>query len=236
MIDKRMLAEYAAALGLPLGEAELERFDRYAELLVEWNERMNLTAITEPGEIVVKHFVDSLTLLRAFTPPVGATLVDVGTGAGFPSVPVKIVRPDLRVTLLDSLNKRLVFLGNYRRARAGRKRLCPCARRGGGQAARTPEQYALATARAAHLRELSEYCLPLVRVGGMFAALKGGDVDMELEESRRAVELLGGKIDRIERLELPDGSRRTIVCVKKISQTSTKYPRPHAKMAKNPLA
>ena len=99
------------------------------------------------------------------------------------------------------------------------------------------EQYAFATARAvAHLRELSEYCLPLVRVGGMFAALKGGDVDMELEESRRAVELLGGKIDRIERLVLPDGSRRTIICVKKISQTSTKYPRPHAKMAKNPLA
>ena len=129
-----MLAEYAAALGLPLGEAELERFDRYAELLVEWNERMNLTAITEPGEIVVKHFVDSLTLLRAFTPPVGATLVDVGTGAGFPSVPVKIVRPDLRVTLLDSLNKRLVFLRELSAcARAAGKRLCPCAR-GGGRA------------------------------------------------------------------------------------------------------
>lgn len=238
MIDKRMLAEYAAALGLPLGEGELERFDRYAELLVEWNERMNLTAITEPGEIVVKHFVDSLTLLRAFTPPVGAALVDVGTGAGFPSVPVKIVRPDLRVTLLDSLNKRLVFLRELSAALGQEENVCVHAR--AEEAGRQPghrEQYALATARAvAHLRELSEYCLPLVRVGGMFAALKGGDVDVELEESRRAVELLGGKIDRIERLELPDGSRRTIVCVKKISQTSTKYPRPHAKMAKNPLA
>ena len=238
MIDKRMLAEYAAALGLPLGEAELERFDRYAELLVEWNERMNLTAIIEPGEIVVKHFVDSLTLLRAFTPPVGATLVDVGTGAGFPSVPVKIVRPDLRVTLLDSLNKRLVFLRELSGALGQEENVCVHAR--AEEAGRQPghrEQYAFATARAvAHLRELSEYCLPLVRVGGMFAALKGGDVDMELEESRRAVELLGGKIDRIERLVLPDGSRRTIICVKKISQTSTKYPRPHAKMAKNPLA
>lgn len=151
---------------------------------------------------------------------------------------MKIVRPDLRVTLLDSLNKRLVFLRELSGALGQEENVCVHAR--AEEAGRQPghrEQYALATARAvAHLRELSEYCLPLVRVGGMFAALKGGDVDMELEESRRAVELLGGKIDRIERLELPDGSRRTIVCVKKISQTSTKYPRPHAKMAKNPLA
>lgn len=176
MIDKRMLAEYAAALGLPLGEAELERFDRYAELLVEWNERMNLTAITEPGEIVVKHFVDSLTLLRAFTPPVGATLVDVGTGAGFPSVPVKIVRPDLRVTLLDSLNKRLVFLRELSGALGQEENVCVHAR--AEEAGRQPghrEQYALATARAvAHLRELSEYCLPLVRVGGMVRGAQGG--------------------------------------------------------------
>ena len=138
MIDKRMLAEYAAALGLPLGEAELERFDRYAELLVEWNERMNLTAITEPGEIVVKHFVDSLTLLRAYTPPVGATLVDVGTGAGFPSVPVKIVRPDLRVTLLDSLNKRLVFLRELSAALGQEENVCVHARaEEAGRTART---------------------------------------------------------------------------------------------------
>ena len=237
MIDKKMLAEYAAAFGIPLGEAELEQFDRYAELLVEWNEKMNLTAITEPGEIVVKHFVDSRTLLRAAAPPAGAKLVDVGTGAGFPSVPVKIVRPDLRVTLLDSLNKRLIFLRELSAA-LGQENECVHAR--AEEAGRQPahrEQYAFVTARAvAHLRELSEYCLPLAAPGGTFAALKGGDVDAELEESRRAVQLLGGKIERIERLVLPDGSRRTIICIKKISQTSTKYPRPHAKMAKNPLA
>lgn len=236
MIDRKMLAEYAGAMGIALGDPELELFDRYAALLVEWNEKMNLTAITEPAEIVVKHFADSLTLLTAVRPPEGAKLIDVGTGAGFPSVPVKIVRPDLRVTLLDSLNKRLTFLGELSSALGlENTRVHARAEEAGRQPAHR-EQYALATARAvAHLRELSEYCLPFVEVGGMFAALKGGDVDAELEESRRAVQLLGGKIEQIKRLELPDGSRRSIICIQKISQTSTKYPRPHAKMAKNPL-
>ena len=236
MIDLDLLRMGAEGFGVPLDAGQLERFDLYARMLVEWNERMNLTAITEPGEIVVKHFVDSLTLLAAVRPPEGARLIDVGTGAGFPAVPLKIARPDLQVTLLDSLQKRLTFLGELSAA-LGQENACVHAR--AEEAGRDPafrERFDLATARAvAHLRELCEYCLPFVKPGGRFVALKGGDMAVELAESEKAVRLLGGKVEELRPLKLPDGSGRTLVVVKKISQTSTKYPRPHAKMAKNPL-
>ena len=197
---------------------------------------MNLTAIIEPLEIVIKHFIDSLALLTAVELPQGASVIDVGTGAGFPSVPVKIVRPDIRLTLLDSLNKRVVFLGALS---AALEQENDCIHFRAEEAGRNPEyreQFDLATARAvAHLRELSEYCLPFVRVGGRFAAMKGGDVDAELAESSKAIELLGGEIEKIKHFLLPDDSRRSIIIIKKISQNTTKYPRPSAKIAKNPL-
>ena len=162
MIDQEKLDAYAAGLGIPLTPAQLAQFDLYAQLLVEWNEKMNLTAITDPREIVVKHFVDSLTLLTAVTPPQNATLADVGTGAGFPSVPVHIVRPDLRLTLIDSLQKRLTFLAALSQA-LGQQNTCVHARaEDAGRAAPHREAYDLVTARAvANLRELAEYCLPL---------------------------------------------------------------------------
>ena len=236
MIDRAKLKEYASALGISLEDAQLEQFDCYAKTLVEWNQKMNLTAIIEPLEIVIKHFIDSLTLLTAVELPQGASVIDVGTGAGFPSVPVKIVRPDIRLTLLDSLNKRVVFLGALS---AALEQENDCIHFRAEEAGRNPEyreQFDLATARAvAHLRELSEYCLPFVRVGGRFAAMKGGDVDAELAESSKAIELLGGEIEKIKHFLLPDDSRRSIIIIKKISQNTTKYPRPSAKIAKNPL-
>ncbi len=236
MIDRAKLKEYASALGISLEDAQLEQFDCYAKTLVEWNQKMNLTAIIEPLEIVIKHFIDSLTLLTAVELPQGASVIDVGTGAGFPSVPVKIVRPDIRLTLLDSLNKRVVFLGALS---AALKQENDCIHFRAEEAGRNPEyreQFDLATARAvAHLRELSEYCLPFVRVGGRFAAMKGGDVDAELAESSKAIELLGGEIEKMKHFSLPDDSRRSIIIIKKISQNTTKYPRPSAKIAKNPL-
>lgn len=236
MIDRAKLKEYASALGILLEDVQLEQFDCYAQTLVEWNQKMNLTAITEPQEIVIKHFVDSLALLTVIELPQGAKVIDVGTGAGFPSVPVKIARPDIHLTLLDSLNKRVVFLDALSAA-LGQENICIHFR--AEEAGRNPayrEKFDLATARAvAHLRELSEYCLPFVRVGGRFAAMKGGDVDAELAGSSKAIGLLGGKVEEIKRFSLPDESWRSIIIIKKISQNTTKYPRPSAKIAKNPL-
>lgn len=236
MIDKGMLREYTSALGIALDEAMLERFDLYARLLVEWNEKVNLTAITEPGEIVVKHFVDSLMLIPAAKLAPSVRLIDVGTGAGFPSVPVKIVRDDIELTLLDSLNKRLVFLTELSSA-LGQNNITIHER--AEDAGRDPlyrERYMAATARAvANLRELAEYCLPFVEVGGIFAALKGGDCEQEVAEARAAINALGGELDEVKKFELPDKSGRSIIIIRKISRMSTNYPRTHAKMVKTPL-
>lgn len=223
-------------MGIDITQEQMEKLDRYAEVLMEWNEKMNLTAIKKPEEIVTKHFVDSLTLLRALDLAEGARLIDVGTGAGFPSVPLKVLRPDLRLTLLDSLNKRITFLSALS-GELGQENLCVHARaEEAGQNPAYRQQYDVATARAvAHLRDLMEYCLPLVKVNGVFAAMKSGEIDVELAEAQKAVKLLGGSVEKIHRFTLPDGSARSIVLVRKISQTSPKYPRPHAKIAKMPL-
>lgn len=236
MIDLSQLQKEAASVGVTPSEAQLVQFDTYAALLLEWSEKMNLTAIKKPEEIVTKHFVDSLTLLTAIEVPKGARLIDVGTGAGFPAVPLKIMRPDLRVTLLDGLNKRLKFLDAVGEA-LGQTNECVHAR--AEEAAHKNEyreQFDIATARAvAHLRELGEFCLPFVKLGGVFAAMKSGEIDAEWEEAKGAIRLLGGRLEEIRRLTLPDGSARSIVIIRKISQLSTKYPRPHAKIAKFPL-
>lgn len=236
MIDQEKLRSFAADAKLFLNDEQLSQFDLYANMLVEWNEKINLTAITEPDEILLKHFLDSILLLNHVGIPQNGMIIDVGTGAGFPAIPLKIVRPDLRVTLLDSLNKRIIFLQALSEA-LGQKNLCVHARaEEGGRNPQLREQFDLATARAvAHLRTLAEYCLPFVKVGGIFAAMKGGEIEEELSESKKAIHLLGGKIVGIEKYRLLDGSSRSVVAVKKISQTSTQYPRLPAKMRKNPL-
>lgn len=236
MIDRQLLREYCVAQQILLTDEQLAQFDDYANMLVEWNKKINLTAIVQPDEIVIKHFVDSLMLLRVFTPAQGANVVDVGAGAGFPSVPVKIARPDIKLTLMDSLNKRIVFLQELSAQLLQQNNCVHLRAEEAGMQAQYREQFDLATARAvAHLRELAEYCLPMVRVGGTFAALKSGETETEMREAARAISVLGGRVERVERFNLPDGSGRSIVLIKKISQTSTKYPRPHAKIAKKPL-
>lgn len=236
MIDQNELSRLLFEEGLTANEEQLRQFDTYASLLVEWNEKMNLTAITEPSEIVQKHFLDSAMLLSKETVPENASIIDVGTGAGFPSLPCTILRPDLKLTLLDSLNKRITFLTAVCDA-IGIPAQCIHARaEEGGRKAELREQYDIATARAvAHLRELSEYCLPFVKPGGWFAALKGPELEQELNEAKPAIRLLGGKIERVEEYELPDESGRTLVVIKKCSQTPTKFPRPSAKIKKQPL-
>ena len=236
MIDICLLQQYAAEYNLTLTDSQLSQIDQYAGLLVEWNQKMNLTAITEPSEMLVKHYLDSLLLLDAVDLPNAAKVVDVGCGAGFPSMPCLIARPDLKLTLLDSLNKRLTFLkevGSVLNLQP--EYLHGCAEEI-GRKKEYREQYQLATARAvAHLAELSEYCLPFVQPGGMFAALKGYDVEEELQEAKKAISLMGGEIVDIKKYQLPMDNKRSIVLIKKISQTSTKYPRISAKIAKAPI-
>ncbi len=237
MIRKDYMKAISMAEGMELTDLQLEKLDRYAELLVEWNEKINLTAITEPDEIAVKHFLDSLLLLKSVEVSEGGQIIDVGTGAGFPSLPCALVRSDLKLTLLDSLNKRIIFLEEVTRE-LGREAACIHARaEEGGRNPALREKFDLATARAvASMRELSEYCLPFVKVGGIFAALKGYEIEEELNEAKAAIRLLGGEIQEVQKKILPDGSRRGIVLIQKISQTSTKYPRPSAKIKKNPLS
>ncbi len=237
MIRTEYMREIGEKAGFSLSGEVLSQLDSYARLLVEWNGKMNLTAITEPDGIAVRHFLDSLLLLSAAKPKEGAAFIDVGTGAGFPGIPCKLVRQDLRLTLLDSLQKRIGFLEAALSA-LGIEASCVHAR--AEEAGRTPafrESFDLASARAvARLRELCEYCLPFVRVGGLFAAMKGGDCGEELSETESAVQLLGGSVEDVKKYLLPDGSKRAIILIRKISQTPTKYPRPFAKMKKHPLA
>lgn len=221
---------------IALSGEQLKMLDQYADLLVEWNEKMNLTAITDPEGILIKHFLDSLLPFSLLDLPQGASLIDVGTGAGFPAIPLKIWRPDLKITLLDSLKKRLTFLEAVLSACGLKAQVVHSRAEDGGRNPALREQFDLATARAvANLRELSEYCIPYVKPGGFFYALKGGDCAAETADAKKAIGLLGGKIQREMPYSLPDTSARTLICIKKIAQTSTKYPRNAAKMAKSPL-
>ena len=236
MIDKQLLLQGCKQFEIELSTQAAEQLDTYAQLLVEWNGKMNLTAITDPQGIVFKHFVDSLLLLKAVELPQGSSLIDVGAGAGFPSMPVKIARPDLAVTMLDSLQKRLTFLEEVSRQLELDCTFIHARAEDGGREKKLRERFDFATARAvAHLRELAEYCLPFVKKGGVFLAMKGWEVEEEAEGASRAIQLLGGRISTVEKLRLPLDCGRALVKVEKISQTPAKFPRIPAKIAKNPL-
>lgn len=235
MIPVDFLRDRAAKLGIALTDRSLQQLDRYAELLVEWNEKMNLTGITDPEGIAVRHFLDSLTLLADAQIPAGGRLIDVGTGAGFPGVVVKIARPDLDVTLLDSLNKRLIFL----QAVSDAIELPMTIIHGRAEeSARTAlrERFDCATARAvAALPVLAEYCIPFVKKGGLFVAMKGPDCGAECAEAAGAIRMLGGKTEQTVTHTLPDGSGRTLILIRKTGNTPAAYPRAGAKIAKAPL-
>ena len=239
MLDKELLKRAAAAFAVEVDQALAERFDIYARLLVEWNEKMNLTAITEPTDIVIKHFVDSLTA-AAYMPQGAFSLIDVGTGAGFPGVPLAMLRADCQLTLLDSLNKRLVFLETLCREVGVAVQRIHARAEEGGQNPALREAFDVATARAvAGLPTLCEYCLPFVRVGGRMIAMKGPDIDAELDRAETAMTQLGGKLRQVDSLTLPPDSagesgNRRLVFIDKITATPSKYPRPTAKIAKNP--
>ena len=236
MIDQKKLEQGAAAFSVPLCGEMLGAFSTYAEFLVEYNQKVNHTPITDPDGIVTRHFVDSLAPLGLVEFPEGASVVDVGTGAGFPSVPMAVARPDLRFTLLDSLQKRLTFLSQL----AGKiDRQFALVHRRAEQAGADPalrERFDFAVSRAvAGLPALCEYCLPLVRVGGAMVALKGPDCGEEVRAAAHAVEVLGGGGVREIAYRLADGSGRTLVVIEKRSRTPPKYPRQRVKLTENPL-
>jgi len=214
----------------------LERLELYARVLLQWSERMNLTAITQPSEIAVKHFLDSLLPLNAVTIPKGASLIDVGSGAGFPGVVMKIARPDIKLALLDSMKKRTEFLTALSEALEQDNEIIRARAEEAGRDDAYRERYDFAAARAvAPLPMLCEYCLPFVRPGGEFIALKGPDAKRETGESARALSLLSGEIRAVKEFRLPPDSARSIVIIKKISQIPAKYPRGSAKITKTPL-
>ncbi len=236
MIPQTQFDALLAEAGLAEYGGLYPQFSRYCGLLLDWNTRVNLTAIRDEEGVAVKHFIDSLLPLRQVRIPQGAALVDVGTGAGFPGVPIRLARPDLNLTLLDSLQKRLTFLEELCRRLDVPADLVHIRAEDAGRAPAFREGFDVAVSRAvAGLGTLAEYCLPLVRVGGMLLALKGSSGRAEARAGARAVALCGGEIEDILEAALPGGDPRTLIVVRKISRTSTRYPRASASIAKKPL-
>lgn len=233
---KSDLIAKAKLIGVKVTPAQAESFQRYFELLIEWNEKINLTAITDPEEVVEKHFVDCLTLLANCRIKPQAKLIDVGTGAGFPGIPLKIMRPDIQLTLLDGLNKRLKFLGEVCNE-LGLEAECVHKRaEEAGLDHKMRENFDVVTARAvAPLNVLAEYCLPLVKMKGYFLAMKGPGADKELDGAESALDLLGGTDIEIISVDLPTAGERNIIQVQKKVFTPKGYPRHGGTISKHPL-
>ena len=228
-----------AAHGLVLNDQQIAQFERYYQLLVEWNEKMNLTAITQREEVYLKHFYDCLMVL--WNMPLeeyALQLCDVGAGAGFPSIPLKIAHPELQVTIVDSLQKRLTFIEHLAEELGLEGVSCVHGRAEDvGQDPAYRGQFDIVTARAvASLNVLAEYCLPLVKIGGQFLALKAQKSDQELEEARAAIRILGAKLIKVTEDQLPvEAADRRYILIQKTKETPNKYPRKAGKPAKNPI-
>lgn len=229
---KNLLQNYIKDYKITLTENQYEQFQKYFELLAEWNEKMNLTAITDESGVALKHFADSLSLLNFVDIPQNSTLADVGTGAGFPGVVLKIARPDIKLTLIDSLNKRLVFLNEVCSQLGIDAELIHSRAEDGARDEKLRESFDFAVSRAvARMNVLSEYCLPYVKVGGAFCAMKGAQANEEFKESLNAIITLGGKLEKKYFFELPEnGGERAIAVVRKVKNTPQKYPRQSGKI------
>ena len=234
----KILQKGAESFGIQLTNQQVDQFFEYYRLLVQWNEFMNLTAITEMEEVMEKHFVDSLALSKAAEVGKIETLIDVGTGAGFPGIPLKIAYPHLRVVLLDSLNKRVKFLSTVietlglTNIQAVHGRAEDAARQKDYR-----EQFDAAVSRAvANMASLSEYCLPFIKVGGVFVPYKSGNIEEELKDAGKAVKTLGGTIRRVEKFQLPDTDiERSLVLIEKTERTDKRYPRKAGLPSKEPI-
>ena len=236
MLNRALLYKITENMDVKITDDAFNRFDTYAELLFETNKQFNLTAITEPDDMTVKHFADCLSVFKYADFKEGARLIDVGTGAGFPGLVILLARPDLDVTFLDGTGKKLAFIesvlsevglnGHILHRRAEEAGNDPLYR----------EKFDFATARAvASLPVLCEYCIPFIKKGGSFISMKSAFSDDEISSSSGALRTLGGKIESDNMFDLVENTKRRIIIIKKISQTPPKYPRPSAKISKNPL-
>lgn len=233
---KNLLSKGAEAFSVHLDDARINCFLRYKELIKEWNEKINLTAIEDDREIIIKHYIDSISILPYFKNE-DKKFIDIGTGAGFPGIPVKIVYDKINVTLIDSLEKRINFL-NLTTSELGLTGIKAVHGRAEdyGKNPEYREKFDISVARAvSNLPVLLEYCMPFVKLGGLFIAMKGSNID-ELEASKKALDILGGKIEDVVELNLPFSEiKRNIILVRKYRQTPTKYPRKAGKPSKDPL-
>lgn len=241
-IDSKYLEKIFLEWNITLSEKQLEQFMKYYELLVEWNSFMNLTAITEFEDVCMKHFLDSISIVKAFDPEDikgnSYSLIDVGTGAGFPGIPLKIVFPNLQVTLLDSLNKRINFLNEVIKEleltdiETYHGRAEDYAKKG-----KLREEYDFCVSRAvANLSTLSEYCLPYVKIGGYFVSYKSEKIVEESETAKYAISVLGGKFDRQNDFYLPGTDMfRNVYVIRKCKETPNKYPRKAGLPSKEPI-
>lgn len=233
---KEIFQKYLSEIDIKLDEEKIIKFYNYMKILLEWNEKINLTAITEPEEVILKHFVDSLTIAKYINQQ--DTLVDVGTGAGFPGIPLKIYRDDIKITLVDSLNKRINFLNevitslNLKNIEAIHSRAEEF-----GRNKKYREKFDIATSRAvANLTTLSEYLVPLVKENGKCISMKGPEIEEELKNSEKAIDVLGGRIVKVDNFNLPKSDiGRNIIIIQKIRKTPVQYPRKAGTPAKNPI-
>lgn len=229
-----ILEKYSAfsGAGITITEQQADQFQTLFEFMVEYNEKVNLTSITEFEDVIIKHFIDSVLPFSMLGISGSETFIDVGTGAGFPALPLLICYPELRGTLCDSLGKRCVYLEQACGKIGVSAEVIHARSEELGKTRR--EQYDFATARAvAAMPVLTELCLPFVKVGGRFIALKSVNEDMN--EAKRAIKTLGGELEKTELYKLPNGDGRQLAVVRKISQTPTKYPRSFSKITKDPL-
>ena len=233
---KREFEKYLEKMSISLNKEQYDQFYAYMLLLIEWNEKINLTAITEPQEIILKHFVDSLTIAKYIEE--GKTIIDMGTGAGFPGIPLKIYRNDVKVVLADSLNKRIKFLNEViEKMQLKNIETIHCRAEELGKNKEYREKFDYATSRAvANLSTLSEYLLPFVKLNGSGIFMKTMEIDEELENAKKAIKILGGRIEKVDKFEIPESDLgRSIIIVKKEKQTPSKYPRKPGTPAKEPL-
>ena len=236
MLNKDLLYNTIKPFEITVDEDAFSRLDTFAEMLIETNKSFNLTAIKEPDDVTVKHFADCLSIFKYVDIPENAKIIDVGTGAGFPGLVLKLYRPDIQMTFLDSTKKRLGFIENVLNECGIKGDILHMRAEEAAQLSKYREKYDFATARAvAALPVLSEYCLPFVKVGGSFVSMKSAESNEEISEAKKAINILGGKIEEDILFDLVETMPRRIIRIKKNSQTPTKYPRPSAQISKKPL-